>query len=106
MQLALRACLPPALDGHDGLLVLLVANGAVGWLAASGGDAGIKAEWLRAALTLGLGGAIALIAVGALRGLAGGLLASPIGGLALLALLLAAWQARQQRQVVSSVAER
>ncbi len=97
MQLALRAVAPPPAEGHDALLALLAANGALGWLAVSRGEAGFSTTSLRAALTLGLGGTLALVAIGALRGLAGGLLASPIGGFALLALLLAGWQAWQQR---------
>ena len=107
MQLALRAVAPPPVDGHDALLALLAANGAFGWLAVSRGEAGLSVASLRRAITFGLGGTLALIAIGALRGLAGGLLASPIGGFALLALLLAGWQAWQQRRRAdASVAER
>jgi len=106
MQLALRAVAPPPVDGHDALLALLAANGAFGWLAVSRGEAGLSAASLRAAIAFGLGGALALVAIGALRGLAGGLLGSPIGGFALLALLLAGWQAWQQRRADATVAER
>jgi Na+-translocating ferredoxin:NAD+ oxidoreductase RnfE subunit len=106
MQLALRAVAPPPVDGHDALLALLAANGALGWLAVSRGGAGVSVASLRGAITLGLGGTLALVAIGGLRGLAGGLLASPIGGFALLALLIAGWQAWQQRRADATVAER
>jgi electron transport complex protein RnfE len=106
LQLLLRAIAPPPVEGHDALLALLAANGVFGWLAVSGGEPGLAAVALRRAIALGFGAALALFALGALRGLVGGLLASPIGGLMLIALALAAWQAWRQRSVDASVADR
>lgn len=97
MQVSLGAVVPPPVAGHDALLALLAANGALGWLAVSRDDGAFAATQLRAALTFGLGGTLALAALGTLRGYAGGLLASPIGGFALLSLVAAGWQAWQRR---------